>query len=350
MLALARGASEGEMDPINLAVCLGIIVVIVFFGLVAGKVQTDKLRIGASSAKFPPSFSSSLSRKEVLAAVEERVTNIQSIRHKWKTTDKVEKLGRYQAMLTVPFNLAGDNVKVSYLLNLLATSKDAGGCTVEWSYVAMSELSDSSTQVAVLENEIFKNTTLEIRSALFIAQGDAEEAEYLTSKTVKTPPQLEPQQAHEPLTVRMERSEQSHPHEDSSTPAPEPAVAAEPAPAVVEEPIDIVVEALSKVSNADTLDTPLANTSDVPVPKVGSLLPEVNAKLPDVNLQTPESIYSIAGMDLDLGEVPNTLNFSPPDPTLSSTASQANDSKCIKCSQDRDPSFAFCLYCGHSDP
>lgn len=185
------------------------VVALAFIGIFAGAVamvaQTmspGRKRIGGNSAKFPAAFSSSLTRKEVLDAVEQRLTNIPSLRQKWKTTDKVEKIGRYQAMLKVPYNLAGDNIMVSFLLNLLATSREAGGCTVEWSYVIMSQLSDNITQIAVIEQEVYKNTTLEIRSAIFTARGDAEEAEFLESKTAPQQQQQQQQQKNRSTTTK----------------------------------------------------------------------------------------------------------------------------------------------------
>lgn len=106
------------------------VVVLAFIGIIAGVVamvaQTMSpglKRIGGNSAKFPAAFSSSLTRKEVLDAVEQRLTNIPSLRQKWKTTDKVEKIGRYQAMLKVPYNLAGDNIMFRFSSTCLQPAK-----------------------------------------------------------------------------------------------------------------------------------------------------------------------------------------------------------------------------------
>lgn len=304
------------------------VVVLAFIGIIAGVVamvaQTMSpglKRIGGNSAKFPAAFSSSLTRKEVLDAVEQRLTNIPSLRQKWKTTDKVEKIGRYQAMLKVPYNLAGDNIMVSFLLNLLATSKEAGGCTVEWSYVMMSQLSDNMTQIAVIEQEVYKNTTLEIRSAIFTAQGDAEEAEFLQSKTEQ---QQQQQQNEQPAIVA------------ETFQSTKPAASFPPLP-------DIVGAELKSISGT-TGDPALMEVPEVQaqMPSVDTLIPEVQAQMPTYVLNTPLP-------DTTLGQVPNTLNFSPPDPNLSSSAPKVKELKCEKCNQDRDPSFNFCLYCGHTD-
>ncbi len=101
-------------------------------------------------------------------------------------------------MLTVPYNLAGDNIRISFLMNLLATNKDAGGCTVEWNYVMMSPISSTPLELALLEDEIYKKTTLETRAALFVAQGDAEEAGYLESQTTPQHKEIELPAAPEP--------------------------------------------------------------------------------------------------------------------------------------------------------
>lgn len=270
--------------------------------------------IGAKSAKFPPPFSSSLERKEILTVVEERVTNIASLRQKWKTTEKVEKVGRYQAMLNVPFNLSGDNVRVSFLLNLLATSKASGGCTVEWNYVMMSPLNTEPLGLSVIAEEIYKNTTLEIRSALFIAQGDEQEATFLEAQTQPGPPSQEQPSAQELLIQQAAHSNVSE--EAGSSPATkldDSKSSALP---------DIVGEELKHIPGT---------TGDP------SLM-----QIPDVSSQMPPMVSPP-------GEIPNTLNFSPIDPLPSSSAPKSAQAKCMKCSQDRDPSFNFCLYCGHTD-
>lgn len=308
-------AEKVEMEGFLFALFFaGIVVIALVYGVVASKGK----RSGAiASAKFPPTFSSSLSSTEVLAVVEARLKTIQSIRAKWKTTEKVEKVGRLQSMLTVPYNLAGDNIRISFLMNLLATNKDAGGCTVEWNYVMMSPLSSTPPEIALMENEIYKKTTLETRAALFVAQGDSEEAAYLQAQTATQHKEIESRNDLVQLivaaadgevstTVKQELFEDSHAAKQEvlkDTPVPnelfEDRVVPQP------ESIEVINEEVQKVAAVET---------------------------------TSETVTAI----------PNTLNFSPPDPTFSSTASQP-DAKCVKCSQARDPAFGFCLYCGHTD-
>lgn len=314
-------AGDGSIVAVVALAFTGIIAAVV--AMVAQTMSPERKRIGRNSAKFPAAFTSSLTRKEVLDAVEQRLTNIPSLRQKWKTTDKVEKVGRYQAMLKVPYNLAGDNIMVSFLLNLLATSKEAGGCTVEWSYVMMSQLSDNMTQIAVIEQEVYKNTTLEIRSAIFTAQGDAEEAEFLESKTEQ---QQHDSTALEQLTDEATLTAQPAKRQESFPPLP-----------------DIVGEELKYISGT-TGNPALMQVPEVQaqMPSVDTLIPEVQSQMPTYTLNTPLS-------DTKLGDVSNTLNFTPPDPNLSSSAPKQKELKCAKCNQDRDPSFNFCLYCGHTD-
>jgi hypothetical protein len=281
----------------------GIVVIALVYGLVASKGK----RSGAiASAKFPPTFSSSLSSNEVLAVVEARLKTIQSIRAKWKTTEKVEKVGRLQSMLTVPYNLAGDNIRISFLMNLLATNKEAGGCTVEWNYVMMSPLSSTPPEIALMENEIYKKTTLETRAALFVAQGDSEEAAYLQAQTATQHKEIESRNDLVQLTV----------------------------PAADGEVSTTAKQELFEDSHAPKQEV-LKNT---PVP---------NELFEDKVVSQPVAAVGTTS-DPSLTAIPNTLNFSPPDPTFSSTASQP-DAKCVKCSQARDPAFGFCLYCGHTD-
>lgn len=298
----------------------GIFVVFAMIGLIIALAAVGKIfagspkAIGAKSAKFPPPFSSSLNRNEILTAVEARVTNIASLRQKWKTTEKVEKVGRYQAMLNVPFNLNGDNIRVSFLLNLLATSKEAGGCTVEWNYVMMSPFNIEPLGLSVIAEDIYKNTTLEIRSALFIAQGDEEEASFLDSQTQTTNSAQEKPSALEILTRQAAKAQDS----EEDRPSPETKLDNYQPSALP----DIVGEELKHIPGT---------TGDP------SLM-----QIPDVSAQMP---VTVPPHEEDI----NTLNFSPRDPLASSSGPKSAEAKCIKCSQDRDPSFNFCLYCGHAD-
>lgn len=288
---------------------LGVIVALA----TAGKVfAVSPKKIGAQSAKFPPPFSSSLDRKEILTVVEARVTNIASLRQKWKTTEKVEKVGRYQAMLNVPFNLSGDNIRVSFLLNLLATSKEAGGCTVEWNYVMMSPFNFEPVGLSVIAEDIYKNTSLEIRSALFIAQGDEEEATFLESKTQSARPAQE-QSSDGDFSTQQAAKDSKEDNASTATELDNYQPSALP---------DIVAEELKHIPGTS------GDPSLMQIPEVSAQMP-VAARQPEENT--------------------NTLNFSPLDPLASSSGTKSAETKCVKCSQDRDPSFNFCLYCGHTD-
>ncbi len=328
---------EGFLFALTFA---AIVVIALIYGVVAAKSK----RGGAiSSAKFPPTFSSSLSSKEVLAVVEARLQTIQSIRAKWKTTEKVEKVGRLQSMLTVPYNLAGDNIRISFLMNLLATNKDAGGCTVEWNYVMMSPISSTPPEIALMEDEIYKKTTLETRAALFIAQGDAEEAGYLESQTapqhkeIELPPppeeQIRPPDLHENSPKQSEEL-----FEDSHSQKPElPKDVNTTHRELFEESSPSQVEVPTK-ADAPVVPTPIPMTSNIS-----------GTPLPDIVGEVLKEVATVGTTsDSSLAAIPNTLNFSPPDPALSSAASSP-EAKCVKCSQARDPAFGFCLYCGHTE-
>lgn len=296
-------------------------------------------KLGNAAYRFPPPFSSSLSRKEALDIVEARVTHIQSIRHKWKTTEKVEKVGRYQAMLTVPFNLSGGEGRVSFLLNLLATSKEAGGCTIEWNYVIMAPNFEPSG-LSILEADVYKNTTLEIRAALFAAQGDVEEAEFLESKTES--PSIVLPAAHEALKRdadgldvqnKASQTEKEKLFQDSQTD-----ISANRANAT--EKVKQETPTFAELRPADE-----AKQVEDTKPVAAAEIPQL--QMPEI--QMPSIDASFPGLNVQPGEVTNTLNFSPPDPKSSSIAPKAAGDRCVKCSQDRDPSFNFCLYCGHTD-
>lgn len=328
----------------------GIVVIALGYGVVASKGK----RSGAiASAKFPPTFSSSLSSNEVLAVVEARLKTIQSIRAKWKTTEKVEKVGRLQSMLTVPYNLAGDNIRISFLMNLLATNKEAGGCTVEWNYVMMSPLSTTPPEIALIEDEIYKKTTLETRAALFIAQGDSDEAAYLQAQTAQPNNEIETRSALVQLiaaaadgevstTAKQELFEDSHAatqevHIDRSVPnelfedkvvLPQDSIKVPPAPEIED----------SNNFDEPEMATPIMVSSNIP-----------GTPLPDIVGEVLKEVAAVGTTsDPSRAAIPNPLNFSPPDPALPSAAS-APEAKCVKCSQARDPAFDFCLYCGHTD-
>jgi hypothetical protein len=357
-------------------------VIVIFLGIVVLTTLTGRgkgSRVGISSAKFPPTFSSSLSQKEVLSVVEARLQAMQSIRFKWKTTEKVEKVGRLQSMLTVPYNLAGDNIRISFLMNLLATKRDAGGCTVEWNYVMMSPLSNTPPEIALLEDEIYKKTTLETRAALFIAQGDEELAEFVQTQAQPTRKEIETPSALEQLTRAATRSEVSlaprqELFEDSA--ATKAGLAEDSLSAKVELFEDLLASKVelfedSAASKAELFEDSLAPQRDLSedsaAPKIEFSkkleAPNVNniprAPLPDI---AGEALKVVAGttdykslmqgsevQSISLGGTPNPLDFSPPNPALSTGAAAANDAKCVKCSQARDPAFNFCLYCGHAD-
>lgn len=255
-----------------------------------------KGRVGLNSAKYPPLFSSTLTQAEVLTAVEERLKTMTSIRAKWKIQDKVERIGRLQAMLTVAYDLAGDDIKISFLLNLLATAKPAGGTTVEWSYVMMAPINKIPPDLDLWANNIYKQTTLEIRGALFSAQGDSEVADFVQDQARAMAPKPEP--AHE-----RERHIASPPESD------------------IEKPVNVEA-ATSKTEQVQVA---------APQPEPVENPEEVIQKEEDPILQA------------------NTLNFLPPNPQFVGSGMNTEQAKCIKCSQSRDPSFNFCLYCGHVD-
>jgi hypothetical protein len=303
---------------------------------------------------------------------------VQSIRFKWKTTEKVEKVGRLQSMLTVPYNLSGDDIKISFLMNLLASNNPAGGCTIEWNYVMMSPLNHTPPEIAIFESEIYKKTTLEVRAALFIAQGDEEVADFLESQAKPIRKEIEIHAPSEPLTVAVET----------------PKVAAKPikiSPPAEKELIDSTNAA--PIEEVKTFDTPSSTLPDLAEAELHSLgsagvdlgktpmhvaksipgtslpdivgeelssisgtvgnpalmdVPEVQSQMPDVQAQVPDVQSQMPDVPPQPNYTANTMNFSPPDPALSSSASTLG-AKCLKCSQVRDPAFNFCLYCGHSD-
>lgn len=316
------------------------------FALLSAFARPAGNRVGVASAKFPPTFNSSLSQKEVLSAVEARLQAMQSIRFKWKTTEKVEKVGRLQSMLNVPYNLSGDNIRISFLMNLLATKKDAGGCTVEWNYVMMSPLSNTPPEIALLEDEIYKKTTLETRAALFIAQGDEEVAEFVQTQAQPANKVIETPSALEQLTRAATGGEVSPARtqelfEDSRTKKAELFVdSAAPQQDLREVSSAPKIEVPKKLEAPEVINIPGTPLPDI----VGEALKVVAGTTTDPSsMQTPEA------QSVSLGGTPNPLNFSPPDPILSSGALAANNAKCVKCSQARDPAFNFCLYCGHAD-
>ena len=339
----------------------GLVVIILLYGMFASK---NRRGLSTNSSKFPPTFSSSLSSNEVLSVVEARLKTMESIRTKWKTTEKVEKVGRLQSMLTVPYNLNGDNIRISFLMNLLATNRDAGGCTVEWNYVTMSPLNHTPPEIALLEDEIFKKTTLETRAALFTAQGDAEVADYLENQAPPIRKEIEMPAARESLNVAVE--------------SPEVAVEAVKISPPAEKQLVENTNA-APIENAKTLDTPssiLPDLADAELHSLGSSGVDLGktpmhvaksipgTSLPDIVGEELKSISGTVGnpalmevpeVQSQMPDVPkqadyadNTMNFSPPDPVLSSSASAPGE-KCLKCSQVRDPAFNFCLYCGHAD-
>lgn len=262
-----------------------------------------KSRVGLNSAKYPHLFSSTLTRAEVLTAVEERLKTMTSIRARWKIQDRVDRIGRLQAMLTVAYNLAGDDIKISFLLNLLAAAKPAGGTTVEWSYVMMAPISKIPPELDLWETNIYKQTTLEIRSALFSAQGDSELAEFVQEQARAMAPKPEP--AHE-----RERHIAGSPESD------------------IEKPL--------------TVEAAASKTEQV----------QVAAPQPEP-VENPEEVIQKEEEVIQKEEDPilqaNTLNFLPPNPQFVGSGMNTEQAKCIKCSQSRDPSFNFCLYCGHVD-
>lgn len=314
-----------------------IALVVIFLGIIA---LTTRVGVGTgkrsaiASAKFPPTFSSSLTANEVLSVVEERLKSMQSIRTKWKTTEKVEKVGRLQSMLTVPYNLSGGDIKISFLMNLLATKKDAGGCTVEWNYVMMSPLNNNPPEVLIFENEIYKKTTLEVRAALFEAQGDLEEAQFVQTQTGTTRKEIEIPAPREQLKRTPESVE--------VTPGQKQELFTDKLAQMQElfcDP-DAQIDAPKKLAAPAVINIPGTPLPDI----VGETLKAADGTSSDPSLmQTPEF------QSVSLGGTPNPLNFTPPDPALSSVAHGASDTKCVKCSQARDPAFNFCLYCGHSD-
>jgi len=255
------------------------------------------------SAKNPPPFSSSLNAKEVLAVVESRLTSMTSIRSQWKIQEKVERIGRLQAMLNVPYNLNGDNIRISFLLNLLATEKGAGGCNVEWSYVLMAPFNKTPMEVALWENDIYKQTTLEIRSALFSAQGDTEIAEFVG-----------------------EQARSAGPKEPSSVTG-----------YLEGKPLESTAPEHGK-KDLQSEEQPLIATASAPV--------ETESATPEIELTTVSEIPMLSAF----GETSNPLNFSPPDPKIFGSSGDSEQSKCVKCNQARDTNFNFCLYCGHVDP
>ncbi len=308
-----------------------------FFGMVAVMNAVNRVKgghVGPASAKFPPTFSSSLSTNEVLSVVEARLKSMQSLRTKWKTTEKVEKVGRLQSMLTVPYNLSGSDIKISFLMNLLATKRDAGGCTVEWNYVMMSPVSYTPAELTVFENEIYKTTTLETRSALFIAQGDMEEAEFLQTQAEPSRKPIEIHAAPEPLRVTVKPADVSQAPKNK-TPKAEKLSSSQNESAPKNE--KFFVDSLPETPDENNI--PANQQPDI----VNEISASVSATTDDSTLmQTPElQSISVSGL-------PNPLNFSPPDPNMSSAAAAPAD-KCMKCSQARDPNFNFCLYCGHSE-
>lgn len=276
------------------ALFFGFLSVMVVMGFRAK--SSMKGRVGLNSAKYPHLFSSTLTRAEVLTAVEERLKTMTSIRARWKIQDRVDRIGRLQAMLTVAYNLAGDDIKISFLLNLLAAAKPAGGTTVEWSYVMMAPISKIPPELDLWETNIYKQTTLEIRSALFSAQGDSELAEFVQEQARAMAPKPEP--AHE-----RERHIAGSPESD------------------IEKPLTVEAAA----SKTEQVQVAAPQPEPVENPE------EVIQKEEDPILQA------------------NTLNFLPPNPQFVGSGMNTEQAKCIKCSQSRDPSFNFCLYCGHVD-
>jgi hypothetical protein len=193
---------------------------------------------------------------------------------------------------------------------LLAAAKPAGGTTVEWSYVMMAPISKIPPELDLWETNIYKQTTLEIRSALFSAQGDSELAEFVQEQARAMAPKPEP--AHE-----RERHIAGSPESDIEKPLTVEAAAskteqvqvAAPQPEPVENPEEVIQKEEEVIQKEE----------------------EVIQKEEDPILQA------------------NTLNFLPPNPQFVGSGMNTEQAKCIKCSQSRDPSFNFCLYCGHVD-
>lgn len=305
--------------------------------------------LGLSSAKYPPVFSSSLSQREVLSAVEERLRAMTSIRSKWKIQDKVERIGRLQAMLTVPYNLAGDDIKISFLVNLLATAKPTGGCTVEWSYVMMAPFNTAPPEVQLWETSIYKQTTLEIRGALFAAQGDSEVADFVDEQAKAIGPMATLAAKEKQIAARTEgenAKQELKQTEPSRIEAAQPQAKQQQAEQQPEEPQESVKIALSEPAQPVQFEP-----SAQPPQPVQTESNQLLAGLPQFEL--PASPVLPASPEIptfsSAGELPNTLNFSAPDPAIVSSNASGDAAKCIKCSQIRDASFNFCLYCGHVD-
>ncbi len=88
-----------------------------------------------------------------------------------------------------------------------------------------------------------------------------------------------------------------------------------------EEIVRSQIEVLPHVDARVVADPPLI-TSNIPGTPLPDIVGEVLKEVAAVGTTSDQSLTAI----------PNTLNFSPPDPTLSSTASDP-DAKCVKCSQ-----------------
>ncbi len=403
---------------------ISFVLVIAIFAVI-GSVSSHKGgRTTISSAKFPPPFSSSLSKQEILTAVVGRLENMQSLRFKWKVMERVDKIGRLQAMINVPYNVSGEEIKVSFLLNLSATAREAGGCGVEWSYVMMSPISATPPEIALWEEKIYKQTTLEIRAALFSAQGDADVADFVQDqaksageKSDREDRALEDKSLQGPASLmktvisqRMELEAQAR-TEPQAAKATTVAAAKGTTPA---SPLDIEAPTLPDIVNAELQSLGSANTdlakspmhvaSSIPgtalpdlageeltslgsgttgdpslmqvpevqtqmpeyqmqmpeyqsqvsptnsaVPEIQSQMPNEGSYVPEVQSQMPTVNNSVPDVDSQLGNAPNTMNFSPSGSGAAAGGLSTKESKCPKCSQVRDPSFNFCLYCGHTD-
>lgn len=268
----------------------------------------------ANSAKNAPPFESRLSQTEILDAVAERLKNIQSIRNKWSITDRVDNVGRLQARLNIPYNLSGDNIKISFLVNLLAMKKAPSGCMVEWSYVMMSPINKTPPEIELWEQEIYKNTTLEIRAAIFSAQDDHEVADFLMSQTNS--------QLNEPRKSSL-FDEESHVR---TAPKPE-------------------------VENADR--QPKSTPGVEKTPGAGEVTevstPDKTAVVNEVTeVSNPEKTADVNEI-ADVSSEQNPLNFQPPALTITPSHTAANGDTCGNCNQTKDPNFSFCLYCGHTE-
>lgn len=291
------------MDPL-LTLDMLIIGAVIFAGLfgfvVVSRNSTKQMK--SKPNKFPPSFESKLSKEITLDVLEKRLTHLQTLKPSWSITEKVKSVGRLQARMTVPLNIAGGKERVSFLINLLVTPKQSSGCNVEWSYVLMSAVSLVSSELDLFEDDIYKRTTMELRIAMFEKQGERELADFIQKQLDALPGK-----------GRLETS------------APD---------SLFGEPTMDVISILDRKKAPTPVEVQKASTK-LETPAKESIEHGYEFSV-DTTAGAAES--SASSLRADGGGARNSSN-----------EENSTLSECPKCKQKRDPNFKFCLYCGQAD-